>query len=285
VASEDVITLDAGRRPELIGRVMGSGCSCSVMDETDSESDSDASFITILLIFGLGIFTVKRSWRYLWPLILVLVLSVPLSAQTVNTNRAFSSVDSKGVIITESAEIASTNNLNMGFYLFYIKSPLVFVDEKHNKVDDFVDYRMDSDLFVSYSFAPYFEGGLILPMTLFQSGKSGLYKDMRSDLSQGGLGDIWIVPKLRFLSQSEEVFYKKTYPVSFGFIPAIILPTGDEKNMLGESGVAFSPRFTLSRLFPFKMMLALNLGYTFRGRGSGRDYIRYTTTRLSTTSV
>ncbi|MGC9043130.1 MAG: MopE-related protein [Myxococcota bacterium] len=261
--SQDIISLDAGSRHNLIGRVMGGGCQCSVMDE--SEKDSDSGVLEILLVVVGLIFAVSSiSRRWLW--LLILLISLPLYAQQVNTNRLISTVDSKGTMITESAEISESNNLNIGFYLFYVKSPLVFVDEKHNKVDDLVDYRMDADLFASYSFAPYFEGGVVLPMALFQSGKSGLYEGAREGLSQGGLGDIWLIPKLRFLSQTEEVFGRRRYPVSFGFVPAVIIPSGDEKNMLGEPGFAFSPRFTLSRVFPFKMMLALNLGYTFRER-------------------
>ena len=260
-ATQDVISIDTGKRPELVGRVMGGGCSCSVMDE--GESDSFELLIAVFMIAGV---VAVRFRRYLWLLVLIVLISVVANAQTINTNRIGSAIDSKGVLITESGEIPESNNLNLGFYLFYVKSPYIFIDENHNKVDDLVDYRLDGNIFTSYSFAPYFEAGMVLPMSFVQSGKSGLYQGERRELSQGGLGDIMIVPKLRFLSQTEKVFDKRTYPVSFGFIPLVTLPTGDEKNLLGESGVTFSPRFTLSRVFPFKMMLALNLGYTFRDR-------------------
>ncbi|MCX7944576.1 MAG: MopE-related protein [Deltaproteobacteria bacterium] len=258
-----MINMDVSQRPELIGRVMGGGCQCSVMDETEINDSDSVNIIVLLVLFGSIVFIRIKRWRFLW-LLVFLVIAAPLYAQTVNPNRLISTIDAKGIVITESGEIAESNNLNLGFYLFYVKNPLIFTDENRKKIDDLVDYRLDADLYASYSFAPFFEAGLVLPMALFQSGKSGLYEGSRTELSQGGLGDIWLIPKLRFLSQTEKVFGKKTYPVSFGFVPAIIIPSGDEKNMLGEPNLAFSPRFTLSRVFPFKLMVALNLGYTFR---------------------
>ncbi|MCX7959926.1 MAG: hypothetical protein N3B13_12865, partial [Deltaproteobacteria bacterium] len=167
--NQDAVSVDISQRPELIGRVMGGGCQCSVMDESDNRDD-DSEFALLFVLLGMIVFAGRRGRRFLW--LLIMLSALPLYAQTVNTNRLVSTVDSKGVVLTESGEIAESNNLNMGFYLFYVKSPLIFIDEKHNKVDDLVDYRLDADLFASYSFAPYFEGGLVLPMALFQSGKS-----------------------------------------------------------------------------------------------------------------
>ncbi len=258
----DATKIDVSDHSELIGRVMGGGCSCSVMEE--SESDASDGLLLVLVILGIFSSKILFNRRYLWLLILIFLIPFSLSAQSINTNRLVSTIDSKGIVITESGEISQSNNINMGFYLFYVKSPMIFVDKEHNKIDDMVDYRVDADLFTSYSFTPYLEAGMVLPMALFQNGKSGIYENERKELSQGGMGDIWLLPKLRFLSQREKVFGNRLYPVSFGFIPAVILPTGDDKNMLGESGIAFSPRLTLSREFPFKLMLAMNLGYTFR---------------------
>ena len=204
----------------------------------------------------------------------VLLTSTFASAQSLNANRFTPVSDAGGLIATDTGEINSVGKFNLNFALNYMKNPLIFVDENGDKInDDLVTYRLDGSLWGSVGIASWFQAGLIMPIIFVQNGNTGINKGEQEELPQGGIGDIVVVPKFRILSQNK-------YPVAISLIPAITLPTGDEKNYQGENTVTFSPKFALSRKFPFGMFLAVNLFYTLRenvdlGESALKDELGY----------
>ena len=184
--------------------------------------------------------------------------------QSINANRFSPAIDERGMLSVESGEIGNAWDFNLSFGMSYLKSPLIFVDEEGNKLNEqLINYRIDGLLHGSVSFVSFFEAGIALPIIFYQDGATGLYPKDRKPLPQGGIGDIVIAPKFRLMSQESDIPLGDL-PLGLALIPAVTFPTGDSDNFQGEQTVAFLPRLALSRYFDFGLNLALNIHYLLR---------------------
>ncbi|SRR6266542_506221 len=132
--------------------------------------------------------------------------------------------------------------VNYGFH------PLVTVDSAGNLNHKFVSGRLGLDLMASVTVADPFAIGLALPLYLLQTGD---YSP-----SFAGLGDVRLVPKIRFLDDRN----------GFGLGLALELraPTHTGDFSGGTRMVVFAPRLVADHRFNSGLRLGANAGVTLR---------------------
>jgi outer membrane protein OmpA-like peptidoglycan-associated protein len=144
--------------------------------------------------------------------------------------------------------------------LNYAHQPLRMIDPAD---DDFshglVNYQFSADLLLAIGLWDRLEVGLVLPVTLVQ-GSDGLQALGRSPGAtlSGGLGDLRLVPKVRFLTKK-----RITQAMSAG----LSFPTGSDEDLLGDDGVTFTPHL-IGSYDTDRFSVALNVGYRFRNSQS-----------------
>jgi outer membrane protein OmpA-like peptidoglycan-associated protein len=206
-----------------------------------------------------------RTQRALFTLaVLGVLVTAGAPARAQNTGRQiytqqFSiAPDSRGVVTTEGSATLGHLGWTVGAYFNYANDPLV-VTRSGDDVFKFVHHQVMADVVVGLGLWHYFGISLHLPVALYQSssGDETLVGGNVSHLSAGAIGDLRIVPKIRFWKD-------KGHGFGLALVPAFTVPTGFSHSNFGEQSATFEPRVVLDYRFRQGTHLALNLGARVR---------------------
>jgi outer membrane protein OmpA-like peptidoglycan-associated protein len=167
---------------------------------------------------------------------------------------------------TESGDVNSHLDVSLGLNLDYARNPLTVqilqADGAQEPVGAIVGHRVDAVLLAAIGLFEIGEIGFALPMIL-QGGRDeaafgGANIQLGEALSSFAVGDLRIVPKVRFLSLGRGAF-------SAAVVGTVILPTAGRKPYASENGVVVAPSLALSTRTG-SMRAGVNLGYRLRDK-------------------
>ena len=143
--------------------------------------------------------------------------------QTVPLDRFRTTIDDKGLGVTEGGAIPGHLAFQAGFVLNYALNPLVLRNGDGEVVAPIVGHRLQGDALFTIGLFEYVSLGIDLPLTLLQVG-GDIPENLQSvlgaenGLSGIGVGDLKLVPKIRLLREDQHF-------VSLAIIPTVTLPT------------------------------------------------------------
>jgi OmpA-OmpF porin, OOP family len=188
-------------------------------------------------------------------------------------------MDSKGFITLNSSAVLGQFDTSFGLVVSYARKPLAFTSTVGNpgqksgfSVDNVVTPSLQGA--VGFTKLPHLgiELGLMLPISVLSG--SGTPNNPSPDpanpngvteysFTKQGLGDVQILPKLRFLNATRG-------GVGLAVIPSVILPTGDKNAFLGEGKTIFQPSVVIDTETGYlgRFRAAINAGMRIRGSKS-----------------
>jgi OmpA-OmpF porin, OOP family len=128
------------------------------------------------------------------------------------------------------------------------------------------------------------EIGIVIPMSILSGrgyptdtkGTPGANDDDDFTITEQGLGDIMLHPKIRLMNAARN-------SLGLAIIPSMVLPTGNKKAFLGEGQFIFQPTAVIDGEFGYlgRFRLAINAGARLRGKESVfiDDGVTYTAPR------
>jgi len=193
--------------------------------------------------------------------------------------------DLYGYGATQGAATLRHLQLGMGAWVSYSDDPVVLVDAAGNRIsvsgaaaeedgDGLVDTRLTSTFQVGMGFTRYASLTVDVPLVLVNDGWSLASLDSPAVAAApgggGGLGDIVVQPKFA-------VLHRDTSPVGLAVAVPVGLPTGAQRDFLGERGVTVTPTIAFevsdkpvnTRAHVFRA--AVNAGYRVRNAARLRD--------------
>jgi outer membrane protein OmpA-like peptidoglycan-associated protein len=193
--------------------------------------------------------------------------------------------DLYGYSVTQGAATLGNFQLGVGAWVSYSDDPVVLVDAAGNRVtvdgataaeqgDGLVDRRLTSTFQVGMGFTRYASLTVDVPLALLNDGWSLASLDgpgaVATSGGGGGIGDIVVQPKFAVLDRDYQ-------PVGLAVVVPVGLPTGAQRDFLGEGGVTVTPTVVFevsnapvrSRAYTFRA--AVNGGYRVRGAARLRD--------------
>jgi len=192
------------------------------------------------------------------PLRLAQVQAQTTSNRRVNTLGFKPSVSPNGILSLETSTTLPSLKWSVGAYVSYVNDPLV-VKYQGDTVYRFVGHQLLMDLTAAMGIWHFFELGMHLPVALYQRGSppTALIGDGVSALRATALGDLRIVPKVRFWLNRKQGF-------GLALITGLTLPTGRGLANVSDAGATFEPRLALDYRFGKGTVLAANVGYRLR---------------------
>ena len=190
-------------------------------------------------------------------------------------------MDSKGFITLNSSAVLGQFDTSFGLVVTYAHKPLSFTGtqmlgnpaQKNTfSVDNIVTPSLQGA--IGFTKLPHLgiELGVILPISVLSG--SGQPNNPSPDpnnpngvveysFTKQGLGDIQVLPKLRFLNATRG-------GLGLAVIPSVILPTGDKNAFLGEGKVIFQPSVIVDTEAGYlgRFRAAINVGGRIRGSKS-----------------
>ena len=184
-------------------------------------------------------------------LMLLGTLAMPCIAQAqVDAERFKPAVTPDGWVNAEGSGLRNTaDRWEFGLFMNYGINPLVIADDNADVTSQIVGGRLGFDALASVTIARPFTIGLDVPFFLAQRGDY--------DPSFAGLGDLRIVPKLRFLDDRVD-------PVGLALVAELRAPTHSGDFSGGERNVAFIPKAVLDHRFGNGIRLGFNVGAAIR---------------------
>ncbi|MDP2305228.1 MAG: OmpA family protein [Pseudomonadota bacterium] len=193
--------------------------------------------------------------------------------------------DLYGYSATHGAATLGNLQLGVGAWFNYSDDPVVLVDASGNRVsvsgtsdeelgDGVIDSRLTSTFQVGMGITRFASLTVDIPLVILNEGWSlGTVDDPSSSGvpgGGGGIGDIVVQPKIAILDRD-------FLPVGLAVVVPVGLPTGAERDYLGEVGVSVTPTLVFeysdapvhSRAYKFRF--AVNGGYRLRGPARLRD--------------
>ncbi len=180
------------------------------------------------------------------------------SSRRVNALGFEPSVSPNGILAVETSATLPNLQWALGATFSYVNDPLV-VKVQGDTVYRLVGHQLLMDLTAAVGIWWFFELGMHLPVALYQRGSppTAVIGDGVSALSATALGDLRIVPKVRFWLNRKRGF-------GLALLAQFTLPTGRGLANVSEASATFSPRIALDYRFRQGTVLALNLGYRLR---------------------
>jgi len=256
---------DAGITRKGIYFFGGGGCAVS------GTSGGDGLGGLLLALFPLALLVVVRRRRRLQRLnggkglpgvllvALLLLSATPARAQkaalaTANFNPT--AVQNMNYFVTEEAKTLPHLVPAVGLMLNYAHRPLMLWDDAKGEVfSSLVAHKLGMDVMFAMGFFDRVELGIVLPVALYQDGDDlGVIGRAGGGSVGTALGDLRIDPKVRVVSLG---------PVDLGVALDFTVPTGSQKNFLGEDSLTFTPKLLVS-LDTRMVDVGLNMGYRLR---------------------
>ncbi len=169
------------------------------------------------------------------------------------------SVSTEGLLTVESSKTLGHLRFSLGLYVGYANDPL------QTSIDDRILYRavahqLVMDVVAALGITKYLELGVHFPVVWWQ-GSDGTPQltggATVDDLKALSIGDLRIVPKIRFWT-------KETSRFGLALIPQFTIPTGFADANTGEQGLTFEPKLVLDYRFANGVTAAVNVGYRLR---------------------
>ena len=161
--------------------------------------------------------------------------------------------------VTEGGQTLPHLVPSAGLYLSYAHRPLQLYNattEDYEK--EIVKYQVNMDLLVAFGLFDRLEIGLHLPVNLSQDADDlGAIGRSPGTTIGAGLGDLRIIPKVRILTKG--IF-------TLGLAAPLSLPTGNEEDFLGDTGVTWTPKAILALNTKY-VDVGFNLGFRLRPKG------------------
>lgn len=168
------------------------------------------------------------------------------------------SVSPNGILSVETSTTLPNLRWAVGAYFSYANDPLVV--KVHNEtVYRLVGHQLQMDLTAAVGIWWFFELGMHLPVALYQRGSppTEVIAGGVPALSASALGDLRIVPKVRF-------WLNRKHGFGLALLGQLTVPTGRGLANVGEASATFEPRIVMDYRFRQGTVLALNLGYRLR---------------------
>jgi len=242
--------------------------------------------------------SVVRSLGWSWvALTLVLGLTLaPTSAQAQQLKLApvdlqvfRPAMDSKGYVTLNSSQVLGQGDFSFGLVSTWGHNVLNLTGSNPQarfSVNNIVTPSLQGAV-GAFSLAHVgIEVGLVIPLTIL-SGRAyptdtgtsmSSNDDDQHSISEQGLGDIMIHPKIRLLNSA------RTH-MGFAVIPSMVIATGDKNKFLGEGQFIFQPTAVVDGEFGYlgRFRVAINAGARLRGKESVfiDDGNMYTNNRLT----
>lgn len=170
----------------------------------------------------------------------------------------------EGVIDGESARISAREAVDLSLWLHYARNPIMVYEDRgggFSRVGGLVRDRLDGNIILSYAFLSFFELGIDLGVTFYQTradalGFTGQMVPL-SSLDAVGLGDVRVLPKLQLLRAED-------FGIDLALIGQFSVPTGNGEAYLGDDGPTVSPGLAISREFKEGFRVVANLGARLR---------------------
>ncbi|MDP2317689.1 MAG: OmpA family protein [Pseudomonadota bacterium] len=194
--------------------------------------------------------------------------------------------DLYGYSATHGAATIGNLQLGVGAWFNYSNDPVVLMDAQGNRVsvsgaaageesgDGVIDSRLTSTFQVGMGITRFASLTVDVPLMIVNDGWSLNSADDPTASATpgggGGIGDLVVTPKIAVLDRDY-------LPFGLAVIVPVGLPTGAQRDFLGEGGVTVSPMLAAeysdgsihSRAYKFRV--ALNGGYRLRGPARVRD--------------
>ncbi len=145
---------------------------------------------------------------------------------------------------------------SVGLYLNYAHDPLILRRVNTNEEVSLLQHHLQMDLVAALGVADFFEIGLAIPLTLYQSSGDSSDTLRPNQIDAFTTGDIRVVPKFKLFGEDE----------GFGLAIAVpmTLPTGSPENLQGNESITLDPRLIAQYVFSKNFRLALNVGFNWR---------------------
>ena len=167
--------------------------------------------------------------------------------------------DRTGWFVTESAQTLGMWKPAFGLWLSYANKPLVhYIDGQAEEL--VVKDLLTMDLQAALGFGPV-DLALDLPVHLLVGGEE--YSDWTSAFSGTAVGDLRLVPKVRFLDPEKK-------GIGLGLALPLSFPTGDSERYVGRRTVSFSPMLLVTGHIGI-VRLGANLGFRAAGADEFED--------------
>ena len=171
--------------------------------------------------------------------------------------------DPTGMFQTQSALTLGQFKVAAGIYFDYASDPLTLrnpQDRSSYGDGKLISHQMGANLVIGIGLLPMMDLIANLPMTLHQAGrfpqKDVFQGKANNDLSGTALSDIKVGLKFRIVDE-------RSAPLSFGLQAYAGLPSGDEANFNGSSGVSFGANALLGKQLGI-IRMAANLGFRYQ---------------------
>jgi len=189
-------------------------------------------------------------------------------------------MDSKGFITLNSSAVLGQFDTSFGLVVAYARRPLSFTGDmklgpqmQSNRfsVDNVVTPSLQGA--IGFTKLPHLgiELGVILPISVLSgSGAPNNPTDPNNpngtieySFTKQGLGDVQVLPKLRFLNATRG-------GLGLAVLPGLILPTGDKNAFLGEGKTIFAPQVIVDTEAGYlgRFRAGVNAGMKIRGSKS-----------------
>lgn len=172
-------------------------------------------------------------------------------AQPVSEPRNFSaerfrlSLDRDGLLSAEWAEVPAHLSYDVSFWLGYADDPLVLyrnVGDERERLGALVAKRLGAGVVMALGLFDWVQVGVELPLVLYQDRQDSLPGVLGplEGINGVGLGSIRVAPKLRILQD-------EAHGVGLAFMPAFVLPTGQQRTYAGQDSLQFEPELLVSK--------------------------------------
>jgi outer membrane protein OmpA-like peptidoglycan-associated protein len=176
-----------------------------------------------------------------------------------DVNLHYPAVDSKGMITVNGSSVLPHLNVSFGLHFNYGRN-ILEVPARRGKIDA-VETLLYGILHFNIGLFNSVAVGLHAPVTIIDGtfpqnadGGALIAGTRGGEYDAQGFGDVIFYPKIRILRIERNL-------VGLAFIPAIVLPSGDSRYLLGEPGVAFAPQLVIDTTLIPRIVIGVNLGY------------------------
>ncbi len=152
-----------------------------------------------------------------------------------------------------------------GVFYHYAHRPLSLLEVSSDTSTVLVGGQHKIEPWMGFGFLGYFDLGIIMPLAINDIPAEGSRSG--EDVMRFGLGDLRVVPKVRFLNPKDFG--------GFGLALAVPLyiPTGDEDEFTTTGAFRVEPRLIADYTFDFGLQLAANVGYQIRSERTVVTYV------------
>ena len=170
------------------------------------------------------------------------------------------SVDRRGILGVESADVPDQWSWDVGLWVGYADDPLNLYRTENGdreRVASLVSRRVAGGLVAALSLFDRLQLGVAAPVILNQDQDTNGIAGPPASISRGGLGDLRIVPKLQLLTHEDQFL---DVAVILGFV----LPTGTSEDYFGDGRAMLQPELAISRPIGSRFRFGVNVGYRAR---------------------